>query len=123
MIERRWILGVLLILLALASHLSSAHSRFNPAGNIVGRTTDTGVKTGPCGPYARTNTPKVLQSGSTVQVDWQETVQHQALENVIGFAVPNERLGAIARYYSFPRAKGSLLEPKLNSSKRRRIFC
>lgn len=74
--QKRWIFGLLLIALALASHLSFAHSRFNPAGNIPGRTTDSGVKTGPCGAYARTATPKVLQSGSSVRVDWQETVQH-----------------------------------------------
>jgi hypothetical protein len=66
---------IILALSMMAAPSAWAHSRFNPAGNIPGRTI-TILKTGPCGGIARTTTPKVLQAGSTVNVDWEETINH-----------------------------------------------
>lgn len=58
------------------SPLSYGHSRFDPTGNVPGRSLSSGLKLGPCGGVARTLTPKILQKGSSVRVDWEETVQH-----------------------------------------------
>src|SRR5665213_1338129 len=75
MSQRRWVFGFILIVLVLLSHASFAHSIFNPAGNVPGRTTVV-QKVGPCGGVARTTTPKVLTAGAMVRVDWLETIQH-----------------------------------------------
>jgi len=40
------------------------------------RNTSDGLKTGPCGNVLRTNTPTVLQPGQTLQVRWEETIDH-----------------------------------------------
>jgi hypothetical protein len=71
----KWLFGFILIVLVLLSHASFAHSIFNPQGNIPGRTT-TVLKTGPCGGVARTATAKLLAPGTSVRVDWEETIQH-----------------------------------------------
>lgn len=65
-----------LMFAALVGASAEAHSRFNPAGNIPGRSTASNGKVGPCDGVARTGTAKVLASGSQVRVDWQETIQH-----------------------------------------------
>lgn len=67
---------MLAVILIFAPALASAHARFDPAGNVPPRNSSAGLKTGPCGGVARTSTPKVLQQGSMVRIDWQETVQH-----------------------------------------------
>lgn len=72
----RWLFGAILIIVVLLSHASFAHSRFNPLGNIPGRSTASGLKTGPCGGINRTATAKALASGQAVRVDWEETIQH-----------------------------------------------
>jgi hypothetical protein len=74
--EKRWLFGLILLVLVLMSHFSFAHSRFNPTGNVPGRSDEAGLKTGTCGGVARTATPKVVASGSQLRVDWQETINH-----------------------------------------------
>ena len=74
--SNRWLFGAILILVVLLSHASFAHSRFNPLGNIPGRSTGSGLKTGPCGGIIRTATFKAFAPGQAVRVDWEETVQH-----------------------------------------------
>jgi hypothetical protein len=67
------VVGAVAILLSPSSY---GHSRFDPAGNVPGRTLSSGLKSGPCGGIARTTTPKILQKGTSVLVSWEETIQH-----------------------------------------------
>jgi hypothetical protein len=65
-----------LLFLLLSSPRSFAHANLKVNGNIPPRSADTGLKTAPCGGIARTATNKVLTAGSTVTVEWQETIDH-----------------------------------------------
>lgn len=42
----------------------------------IPRSTNSGIKTGPCGPYPKTNAPTIFTSGQQVNVVWRETVDH-----------------------------------------------
>lgn len=53
-----------------------AHARLRPAGNLPPRSTNAGIKTGPCGGLPRSANPTVLQKGSTITVSWEETINH-----------------------------------------------
>ena len=54
-----------------------SHARWNLTGLVKPRTNSTGLKEpAPCGGVARTNTAVVLQSGSTVNVQFEETINH-----------------------------------------------
>lgn len=65
----------LFFLLTLASVTAGAHARLKAGGNFPPRSTDPGIKVGPCGPAART-TPVVYRPGQTVTVEWEETIKH-----------------------------------------------
>lgn len=65
---------ILLILISIQD--LSAHTRFSTVGSLTSRSTNSGIKTGPCGGLARTATPNKLQMGSTINVQWEETIQH-----------------------------------------------
>lgn len=65
-----------LLMILLSTNQAHAHANLKVNGNIPPRSADTGLKVAPCGNIARTSTPKVLTPGSTVQVDWQETINH-----------------------------------------------
>ena len=45
-----------------------AHARLLPNGLVPPRSTNAGIKIGPCGGIPRTLTPKVLQAGSTINI-------------------------------------------------------
>jgi hypothetical protein len=66
---------MILLSLLLASSVAGAHSRLKPSTGINTRSTDPGVKTGPCGGYAKV-APAVLTSGQTLTVTWEETIHH-----------------------------------------------
>ncbi len=53
-----------------------AHARWSLAGSTPPRNNSTGLKTSPCGGLARGNTPKVFQAGSTITLQWEETINH-----------------------------------------------
>lgn len=53
-----------------------AHARIMPASTLPPRSTNAGLKSGPCGGVARTNAPTVLQAGATITVNWEETINH-----------------------------------------------
>lgn len=53
-----------------------AHARMKPTGTLVPRSTNPGLKVGPCGGIARTATPAVFAPGSTIPIDWEETINH-----------------------------------------------
>ena len=54
-----------------------SHARWSLNGLVKPRTNSTGLKEpAPCGGVARTNSPVILQSGSTVNVQFEETINH-----------------------------------------------
>ena len=55
---------------------ASAHSRLKPSTGVVPRSTNPGLKVGPCGGIARTATPANLMAGQQLTVTWEETIQH-----------------------------------------------
>jgi hypothetical protein len=66
----------ILVALILLSSWASAHSRLKESDVIKIRSTNPGVKTGPCGGFARAATPAVLIPGQTITVNWEETIYH-----------------------------------------------
>lgn len=40
------------------------------------RDTNPGIKTGPCGPMAKSTNPVVVTAGSVMTINWQETINH-----------------------------------------------
>lgn len=65
-----------LTLLLLTGSWSHAHSRLKASNEIKIRSTDPGIKTGPCGGVARAAQPAVLTPGQTITVNWEETIYH-----------------------------------------------
>jgi hypothetical protein len=55
---------------------SSAHARLKPQGLLTPRSTNSGLKTGPCGGVPRTTTSKSFQAGQLITVEWEETINH-----------------------------------------------
>ncbi|MBX3022214.1 MAG: lytic polysaccharide monooxygenase [Bdellovibrionales bacterium] len=66
----------LVISLLLSSFEVHAHANLKADGFIPPRSSATGLKTGPCGNVPRTANPKVIAAGSTVTVEWIETINH-----------------------------------------------
>lgn len=54
----------------------NAHARWTLNGTLTPRSTNAGIKTGPCGGFQRIATPKVFQAGSSINVEWEETINH-----------------------------------------------
>lgn len=67
---------LLLILLVGESTDVLAHARLKIDGLVKPRSTNPGLKTGPCGNVARTTTPTVLTPGQTIDIEWEETIDH-----------------------------------------------
>lgn len=55
---------------------ATAHTRLKVDGLIKPRSTADGLKTGPCGNIPRTNTSTLLAPGQTIEVEWEETIDH-----------------------------------------------
>ena len=53
-----------------------AHARLKPLGGLVPRSSNAGIKVGPCGGYPRTSNPVVFSPGQTITVEWEETINH-----------------------------------------------
>lgn len=51
------------------------HARLKPSAGVNPRSTNAGIKSGPCGGLARV-TPAMLTSGQKLTVTWEETIQH-----------------------------------------------
>ena len=60
----------------LFSQIAVAHARLKASAGVAPRSTSAGIKTGPCGPAPRVVSPPVLNAGSTLTVNWDETIQH-----------------------------------------------
>lgn len=59
--------------LLLFSNLAWSHARLKTPAP---RNNNAGIKIGPCGGIARTNTPTVVQGGQLLTVSWEETINH-----------------------------------------------
>lgn len=62
--------------LVLWSSHADAHARLKSSVEIVPRSTNAGIKTGPCGGLPRSANPPYVAPGSTITVTWEETIQH-----------------------------------------------
>lgn len=67
---------IVALFLFLVCELTWAHARWSLTGNTPPRNTSTGLKNSPCGGVVRGSTPKVFQAGSTITVQWEETINH-----------------------------------------------
>jgi hypothetical protein len=52
------------------------HARFKLNAAFKARNDATGLKTAPCGGIARTDNPTILKAGQTVNLEWEETINH-----------------------------------------------
>ena len=52
------------------------HARIVNSGNLVPRSNSPGLKTGPCGGVQRSQNPTILLRGSSLEVQWEETINH-----------------------------------------------
>ncbi|MGZ3690196.1 MAG: SCE4755 family polysaccharide monooxygenase-like protein [Pseudobdellovibrio sp.] len=67
---------IFVITLLFMTEMATAHSRWSLTGNTPPRDNSTGLKSAPCGGLPRGSAPKVFQAGSTITVQWEETIQH-----------------------------------------------
>lgn len=88
-----------------------AHARLKTTGTLVPRSTNPGIKIGPCGGIARTATPAVFAPGATITVNWEETIDHPgryefyfSAANDAGFTllktVPDTATGALPHQFT-----------------------
>lgn len=68
--------NVVLVTLLLVSQNAFSHARLKAAGNVPARSANAGLKIAPCGGVARTLNSKSFVAGSTISVDWEETINH-----------------------------------------------
>lgn len=66
---------ILILLCLFAADHALSHARLIPT-SLVPRSDNPGLKTGPCGGVVKSLTPTVLQAGSVIQIDWEETINH-----------------------------------------------
>ncbi len=52
------------------------HARIKPVGTFVPRSTNPGVKIGPCGADAKNLNPPTYTPGQVINVQWEETIDH-----------------------------------------------
>jgi hypothetical protein len=67
---------LLLTALILSSQPALSHTRLKASPGVAPRSTNAGIKTGPCGGFARIAAPPTLNAGSTLRVTWEETIDH-----------------------------------------------
>lgn len=67
----------LILTLVFLSEHSFGHARWAlTGGTVVPRNNSTGLKSAPCGGIARTASSRAFTSGQTINVSWEETVNH-----------------------------------------------
>ena len=86
------LVGLSIILLGglLLSPLSHSHARWDPNGLVKPRTADTDGKVAPCGGFAKTNKPTVLQAGATIEVAFESDIFHKGFFR-IAFSAANDK--------------------------------
>lgn len=52
------------------------HARLKVSAGMFPRSTNSGIKSGPCGNLPRVVSPPTLNAGSTLTVTWEETIDH-----------------------------------------------
>jgi hypothetical protein len=60
----------------LIPQLTWGHARLKSTGLLIPRSTNAGIKTGPCGNLPRSASAVTLTAGSVIQIEWEETIQH-----------------------------------------------
>lgn len=110
------------------SNDSFAHARFridikDDNGKVLARSPtpprdeSTGLKSAPCGAVARTATPRVHKSGSTITVQWEETINHPGYFK-IGFSKAGDKDFEIL----VPKIEDTQNEPINNMDKPSHIY-
>lgn len=69
------VISCISIAVLMTSQTAESHARLKPSAAVAPRSTNPGIKSGPCGGLPRL-TPAVVQTGSTITVTWEETIQH-----------------------------------------------
>lgn len=67
----------LLVMAMSGAPLALGHARWKVGSTVTPpRDNATGLKGGPCGGVARTKTPRAFKPGQTINVEWEETIDH-----------------------------------------------
>jgi hypothetical protein len=67
---------LLILTLIMGTQNLWAHARLLPGGNTPPRSNDTGLKSGPCGNIVKGTPVASFNSGQTIILQWEETINH-----------------------------------------------
>ncbi|MEK6555618.1 MAG: SCE4755 family polysaccharide monooxygenase-like protein [Bdellovibrionota bacterium] len=67
---------LLSLVILLSPTLTFAHTRLKPSTGILPRSTNSGIKSGPCGNLPASLNPPLLTGGQQLLVTWEETIEH-----------------------------------------------
>lgn len=67
---------LMMMAMTLAPMFAGAHARLKASSTIQIRSTNPGIKSGPCGGLTRSATPPVLISGQNLVIEFEETIFH-----------------------------------------------
>lgn len=68
-------IGLFLIFFVMISATAFGHARLKASNELKIRSSNAGVKNGPCGGYTKA-APAELQGGQSITVNWEETIYH-----------------------------------------------
>ena len=71
-----YLIMVVLTCVLFINDTAFAHARWKLDGTTPPRDNNTGHKIEPCGNVPRTNKDKTFTSGATIEVEWEETINH-----------------------------------------------
>ncbi len=103
--------AIVVTMILLWSVSGFAHARLKASVGVLPRSTNAGLKVGPCGGLPRTTAPPVLTPGQTLTVTWEEVIDHPgryefyfSSANDQNFAllasIPDTATGALPHQYS-----------------------
>jgi hypothetical protein len=67
---------VLASMIFLTPTLTFAHARLKPSVGVLPRSTNAGIKSGPCGNFPASLNPPTLTGGQQLTLTWEETIDH-----------------------------------------------
>lgn len=67
---------VLALLILITPLISSAHARLKASAGVAPRSSNAGLKVGPCGSVVKALTAPTLNAGDKLTVTWEETINH-----------------------------------------------
>ncbi|RYZ69887.1 MAG: hypothetical protein EOP05_14155 [Proteobacteria bacterium] len=73
---RKMIKLTFMLMIFLAPVITHAHARLRASVGVQPRSTNTSMKSGPCGTISKFANSPVLNAGQKLVVSWEETVQH-----------------------------------------------